>query len=147
MTKFGAIECNCVERASVAFARGKYINTDEKARVSLSTPTESHKISAPIERLVRRVHALEKGQVLFRRIRLTGRAGLWFTRRHIFKASRSDMAALNFRYAHARETTRRRPCRFPEVASFDIPCRNDCLEFYSPTLPLTIISHTSLLAI
>lgn len=64
---------------------------------------------------VRRVRACTRSRkgrfyVLFRRIRLTGRRPtakqvLWFTRRHIFKASRGrDTAALNFRYAHAQAT-------------------------------------------
>jgi len=77
--------------------------------------------------------------VLFRRIRLTSRRlmvkrVLWFTWRHIFKTSRGrDTAALNFRYAHARErpgakdNTSPRSCRFPEVVPFGTPWyRQNC---------------------
>lgn len=106
------------------------------SRVSLSTPTKSRDLARDRGRCecVRRVHALTgKGRlcVLFRRIRVLSVTGLRsnrFTWRYMLKTSRDrDIAALNFRYAHAgardgaRKTTHRRLCRFPEVPAFGVP--------------------------
>lgn len=106
-----------------------YVDWIQDARTPTRFTFDAHRIARDRERLrastyVWRVHALEKGQVLrfvsadsvYRPQAYDGREQVYglfqaicYRRRHIFKASRDrDIAALNFRYAHARASDRTR---------------------------------------
>jgi len=124
--------------------------------VSLSTPTEARDLAiasalarvratrACVRACVRACISSRKGRfyVLFRRIRLTSRRlmvkqVLWFTRRHIFKASPrpwygcSELSLRPRVSDRVRKTTRltARSCRFPEVVLFNTPSKFHAVAF------------------
>lgn len=115
-------------RDSLSLCVHVYVDWIRDARTPTRFTFDAHQIARDRERLlastfVWRVHALEKGQVLrfvsadsVYRSQAYGREQVYglfqavcYRRRHIFKASRDrDIAALNFRYAHARANNRTR---------------------------------------